>query len=96
MGAGGACREIAAIWRKDTKSMISRILVAFAAVLASVGLLLYGMGTSYQPRDEGLERWGVIMMVAGVIGLAVGIVWYRKVEEAEEEAVAAEIRRRSS
>lgn len=76
--------------------MISRIMTAVAAVVAAVGLLLYGMGSSYQPRDEGLERWGLIMMVVGVIVTAVGVAWYRKVEEAEEAAVAAEVRRRNS
>jgi hypothetical protein len=75
--------------------MISRILVSLAAVTASVGLLLYGMGSSYQPKDEGLERWGLLMMVGGVIALAVGIAWYKKTEEAEVAAVEAEIRGRS-
>lgn len=84
------------MWRKDETGMISRVVVSLAAVVASIGLLLYGMGTSYQPNDEGLEQWGIILMVGGVIALLVGIVWYRKTEEMEEAAVEAEIRRRSS
>ncbi|MCC6790368.1 MAG: hypothetical protein IT336_01715 [Thermomicrobiales bacterium] len=75
--------------------MISRILVSLAAVVASVGLLLYGMGTSYNPQDDGMKTLGTILMIGGVVGLAVGIAWYRKVEEADERAVEAEVRRRS-
>ena len=76
--------------------MVSRVLVSLAAVAVAVGLLLFGMGSSYQPRDESMEQLGLVLMVAGLIGLAVGIAWYRKVEEGEVAAVEAEIRRRSS
>jgi hypothetical protein len=75
--------------------MISRIVVSLAAVAASVGLLLYGMGTSYNPQNDGLKSGGMILMVAGLVALGVGIVWYRKVEEADERAVAAEVQKRS-
>jgi len=75
--------------------MLSRIVVALSAVAASVGLLLYGMGTAYQPRDETLEQWGLILLAAGVIALLIGIVWYRKVEAAEVTRIETEIRRRS-
>ena len=74
--------------------MLSRIVVSLAAVAASVGLLLYGMGTAYQPRDEGLETAGLLLLAGGLIALLIGIVWYRKVEEAEVAAVEADIRRR--
>jgi drug/metabolite transporter (DMT)-like permease len=76
--------------------MISRVVVSFAAVAASVGLLLFGMGHSYNPKNEGLETWGLVMMFGGLIVLGVGIVWYKKTEDAEEAAVEAEIRRRAS
>jgi drug/metabolite transporter (DMT)-like permease len=75
--------------------MFSRILVSLAAVVASVGLLLYGMGTSYNPENDGIKTLGVVMMIGGLIGLGAGIVWYRQVEAAEERAVEAEINRRS-
>ena len=74
--------------------MLSRIVVSLAAVAASVGLLLYGMGTAYQPRDEGLETAGLLLLAGGLIALLIGIVWYRKVEETEVAAVEAEIQRR--
>lgn len=74
--------------------MLSRIVVSLAAVAASLGLLLYGMGTSYQPEDEDMARWGLILMAVGIVALLIGIVWYRKVEEAEVAAVEAELRRR--
>ena len=76
--------------------MLSRIVVSLAAVAVSVGLLLYGMGTSYQPRNDGMEQWGLILMVVGLIALLGGIAWYRKVEQTEVAAVEAEIRRRST
>jgi uncharacterized membrane protein YidH (DUF202 family) len=81
--------------RKDSIAMFSRILVSLAAVVASVGLLLFGMGTSYNPENDGLKTLGVVMMIGGVIALGIGIVWYRQVEAAEERVVEAEIRRRS-
>ena len=74
--------------------MISRIVLSLAAVAASVGLLLYGMGSSYQPRNEGMENGGLALMAGGVIALVIGIFWYRKTEESEVAAVEAEIRRR--
>jgi uncharacterized membrane protein YidH (DUF202 family) len=80
--------------RKDSIAMFSRILVSLAAVVASVGLLLFGMGTSYNPENDGLKTLGVVMMIGGVIALGIGIVWYRQVEAAEERVVEAEIRRR--
>lgn len=74
--------------------MISRILVSLAAVTASVGLLLYGMGSSYNPQDDGLKTLGAVMMVGGLLALAIGVAWYRQVEAAEERAIEAEIERR--
>jgi hypothetical protein len=79
---------------KGNSAMLSRIVVSLAAVAASVGLLLYGMGTAYQPRDEGLETAGLLLLAGGLIALLIGIVWYRKVEETEVAAVEAEIQRR--
>jgi hypothetical protein len=76
--------------------MISRILVSIAAVAASLGLLFYGMGSSYNPKNDGLETFGLVLMIGGVIALAIGIFWYRATEAAEEKAVEAEIQRRAS
>lgn len=84
-----------AFGRKDNNAMISRVLVSLAAVATAVGLLLYGMGTSYNPEHDGLKTGGLLLLVGGVIGLGIGIVWYRQVEAAEERAVEAEIQRRS-
>lgn len=68
--------------------MFSRVLLSIAAVAASVGLVLYGMGSSYSPKDDGMERWGLILLAVGVIGILIGIVLYRQSEAAlEAEAV---------
>jgi hypothetical protein len=76
--------------------MISKILTSFAAVAASVGLLLWGMAKSYQPVDDDMRTLGLILMLGGVALLLVGIVWYRRDEVAETARVEAEIRRRNS
>jgi len=69
--------------KKDQIHMMSRIVLSLAAVAASVGLLLYGMGTSYSPKDKDLMSLGLII---GLVGLAVtiaSIFWYRATEAAE-------------
>lgn len=70
--------------------MISRLVLSIAAVTASVGLLLVGMATSYSPRDDGMMTLGLILMIGGAIGVAIGIAWYRKTEEAEDAAAVAQ------
>ncbi len=56
-------------------------LVVLGAVGASVGLTLYGMGTStLQPSGE-LINYGLILMVGGVIALAVGFVAYKATDK---------------
>lgn len=69
--------------------MISRVLLSLAAVVATVGLLIYGMGTSYNPTRDSYERLGLIMLVVGAIGVVVGIFLYRSTEAGEEAAARA-------
>jgi len=70
--------------------MISRIIVALCSVAASVGLLLAGMATAYTKRDDDMLRLGVILMVGGIVGAAVGIVWYRAEEVAATRKMVAQ------
>jgi lipoprotein signal peptidase len=60
--------------------MISRLVLAIAAVTASVGLLIFGMGSSYAPKRHGMEHWGLGMLIGGAIGILIGIIWYRQTE----------------
>jgi len=64
--------------------MIARILLSVAVVAASVGLVIYGMGSSYSPKDDDIMRIGLILMVGGVIGTIIGAVWYRSIEASAE------------
>jgi uncharacterized membrane protein YfcA len=70
--------------------MISRIIISLCSVAASVGLLLAGMATSYAKRDDDMLRLGVILMVGGIVGTAVGIVWYRTEEAAATRKLVAQ------
>jgi hypothetical protein len=63
--------------------MISRLVLSIGAVAASVGLTVYGMGTSYSPHNDDYKTRGLILMIGGVVAMLVGIGWYRKTEEAE-------------
>lgn len=69
--------------------MISRVVLSLGAVAASLGLLLYGMGTSYSPKDDGLMQFGIILLIAGSIATLAGIVMYRASEKTLEEAARA-------
>ncbi len=69
--------------------MISRLVLSIASVIASVGLLLVGMSTSYSPEDEGMMSLGLVLMIGGAVGVGVGIAWYHKTEQAEEAAAVA-------
>jgi hypothetical protein len=69
--------------------MISRLVLSLGAVVASVGLLLYGMGSSYSPKDRGMENLGLGFMIGGVAAVAIGIAWYHKSEQALEAAEVA-------
>ena len=55
-------------------------LIVLGSVGASVGFILYGMGTStLQPHDQ-LIDYGKYLMIASVIALAVGFVAYKATE----------------
>ena len=56
-------------------------LVVLGAVGASVGLTLYGMGTSTLQPDGQLVNYGLILMVGGAIALAVGFVAYKATDK---------------
>lgn len=70
--------------------MLSRVLTSIAGVAFALGLLFYGMGDSYSPKNEGLQTLGLVLGIGGLIGLAIGIFMYR----AGEEKLEAEARAR--
>ncbi len=57
---------------------ISRIITALGAVVATSGLVVYGMGASYWDPSEFDMSVGVWMMVLGVIATIVGIILYQR------------------
>ena len=71
---------------KGDRRMISRIVLALAAVTASVGLTLYGMGTSYSPVQDWMKNLGLVLGLGGLVFTIIGMLWYRKTEEAEVQA----------
>jgi hypothetical protein len=55
-------------------------LVVLGTVGASVGFILYGMGTSTLLPDDQLISSGRFLMIGGLIALAVGFVAYKATE----------------
>ena len=56
---------------------LPRILTALGAVIASVGLVIYGMGIAYrEPRETDIAI-GVGLMVGGLVAFAVGLAMYK-------------------
>ena len=56
---------------------LPRVLIALGAVIASVGLVVFGMGMSYrEPRDVDVNI-GIALMVIGLAAFAVGLVMTR-------------------
>ena len=55
-------------------------LVVLGAVGASVGFVVYGMGTSTLLPDEQLISTGRYLMVGGLVALVVGFVAYKATE----------------
>jgi hypothetical protein len=55
-------------------------LIILGAVGASVGFVLYGMGTSTLLPDDPLSTSGRLLLVGGLIALAVGFVAYKATE----------------
>jgi hypothetical protein len=62
--------------------MVARLLVAIGSVAASVGLVVFGMGTSFVSSDDSLINLGLILMIGGVIATVIGAVIYRMTEGA--------------
>ena len=55
-------------------------LVVLGAVGASVGFVLYGMGTSTLSPDGQLINIGRILLIAGLVAFAIGFVAYKATE----------------
>ena len=58
-------------------------LVVLGAVGASVGFVLYGMGTSTLLPDEQLINIGRLLLIGGLIAFAVGFVAYKATDRSE-------------
>jgi len=58
-------------------------LVVLGAVGASVGFILYGMGTSTLLPDDQLINIGRLLLIGGLIALAVGFVAYKATERSD-------------
>ena len=57
---------------------IARIVTALGAVVASSGLIIYGLGASYVSPDSFEMSIGLWMMILGVIATVVGVIMYRR------------------
>lgn len=57
---------------------IARIVTSLGAVVASSGLIIYGLGASYVTPDNFEMTLGLWMMILGVIATIVGVVLYRQ------------------
>ncbi len=66
---------------------VSRFLVALGAVAATVGFTVLGMGLSYVYVDENNVRLGLILMIGGLVGFAVGLVLNRAIDQGDRSAV---------
>lgn len=84
--AGVEAIDFSAGWmnRESTMLEISRIVTALGTVVASTGLVVYGMGTSYTSPGEFETTAGLWMMILGVVATVVGLVIYRR-EYLEED-----------
>jgi predicted permease len=67
--------------------MVARLLASLGSVAAAVGLVVFGMGTSFVEPDDPLVNLGIILMVGGVIAAIVGGLIYRA--ELHSSAAAA-------
>ncbi len=57
---------------------VGRILVAAGSVLASVGLVIFGIARAYIEPSTSQSTLGVVMMVVGVVLTVVGAVAYSR------------------
>lgn len=57
---------------------VGRILVAFGAVLATVGLVVFGIALAYIEPSTSQSNLGIVMMVVGVVLTVVGAVAYSR------------------
>jgi len=60
--------------------MVARLLVSLGSVAAAVGLVVFGMGTSFVVSDDSLVNLGLILMIGGLIATVIGGVIYRMTE----------------
>ena len=58
-------------------------LVVLGAVGASVGFVLYGMGTSTLLPDDQLINIGRFLLIGGLIAFAIGFVAYKATDRSE-------------
>jgi hypothetical protein len=64
--------------REREMQELSRIVTSTGAVAASVGLVVYGMGTSYHEPGDMEMTLGIWLMVLGAIATIGGLVAYNR------------------
>lgn len=57
---------------------ISRIVTSLGAVVASSGLIIYGIGASYVDPGDFATAFGLWSMILGTIAAIIGLVLYRQ------------------
>jgi hypothetical protein len=60
---------------------VSRILTALGLVVASTGLIVYGIATAFYETAEGQMNLGLLLMVAGVIATVIGVAMSKRIPE---------------
>lgn len=60
---------------------VSRILTALGLVVASTGLIFYGIATSFYETASRDMNVGIGMMIGGVIAAAIGIIMSKQIPE---------------
>ncbi len=68
---------------------VARWLIAIGAVAAWTGIIVAGMGMSELVPGWQLIRSGVLVTVAGLVGLIVGVVLYRGTVETDQTSEEA-------
>ncbi len=67
---------------------IGRILTALGSVIATVGLVVFGMGRSYVRAGDFELTLGIWLMVGGTIATVAGLLLHhRTIEDAEDAEV---------
>ncbi len=59
----------------------ARLLIAFGSVIATAGLVIFGIGFAYVDPADWETTLGVILMIGGLVATVAGGVIYRAVDD---------------